>query len=130
MRLSKHPYSHPLKFRLTFLIHTLYLVFTSTLIIKNLILTPPNPYTYSLHLLPLLHTPYILLLPHSHVTPTKSWPNGDLLEIVPSCSNISGGQRLRIGIARAFYANSSIVILDDPFSALDMVSWEEISIIK
>jgi ABC-type multidrug transport system ATPase subunit len=33
--------------------------------------------------------------------------------------NISGGQKQRIQIARAVYANPSIVLMDDPFSALD-----------
>lgn len=46
--------------------------------------------------------------------------NGDKTEIKPGASNISGGQRLRIGIARALYSPTDIVLMDDPFSALDI----------
>ncbi|MDF2880507.1 MAG: hypothetical protein K0R54_1064 [Clostridiaceae bacterium] len=35
-------------------------------------------------------------------------------------TRVSGGQRQRISLARALYKNSSIVILDDPFSAVDI----------
>jgi ABC-type multidrug transport system ATPase subunit len=56
----------------------------------------------------------------------KSWEGGDLLLVTPSSSNLSGGQRLRIGIARAFYALSRTVLLDDPFSALDANTSAEI----
>ncbi|MEG0940563.1 MAG: ABC transporter ATP-binding protein [Oscillospiraceae bacterium] len=39
---------------------------------------------------------------------------------------LSGGQRARIALARALYRKSSIVILDDPFSAVDMATERQI----
>jgi ABC-type multidrug transport system fused ATPase/permease subunit len=48
-----------------------------------------------------------------------SLPAGDLTEIGERGSTLSGGQRQRLNVARAMYSNSPIVILDDPFSALD-----------
>lgn len=35
-------------------------------------------------------------------------------------SNISGGQRMRINIARSIYSKSEIFLFDDPFSSLDL----------
>ena len=35
-------------------------------------------------------------------------------------AKVSGGQRQRIALARTLYKNSKIVILDDPFSAVDI----------
>ncbi|OMJ70222.1 hypothetical protein SteCoe_31852 [Stentor coeruleus] len=35
-------------------------------------------------------------------------------------NSLSGGQRLRISLARAVYANKDIYLIDDPFSALDV----------
>ena len=39
---------------------------------------------------------------------------------------LSGGERQRIGLARSLYDNKEIIILDEPFSALDKKTAEEI----
>ncbi len=39
---------------------------------------------------------------------------------------LSGGQQARVALARAVYGENSIMILDDPFSAVDMKTEEEI----
>lgn len=39
---------------------------------------------------------------------------------------VSGGQKQRIALARAFYFNSEILILNDPFSAVDVATEETI----
>ncbi|GAQ86722.1 ABC transporter C family [Klebsormidium nitens] len=44
---------------------------------------------------------------------------GDLSEIAEKGGNLSGGQRARLALARAVYAESAIVLLDDPLSAVD-----------
>ena len=44
---------------------------------------------------------------------------GDLTEIGEKGINLSGGQKARIALARAVYANRDIVLMDDPISALD-----------
>eukprot|EP00595_Chromulina_sp_UTEXLB2642_P000905 CAMPEP_0196768524 /NCGR_PEP_ID=MMETSP1095-20130614/42868_1 /TAXON_ID=96789 ORGANISM="Chromulina nebulosa, Strain UTEXLB2642" /NCGR_SAMPLE_ID=MMETSP1095 /ASSEMBLY_ACC=CAM_ASM_000446 /LENGTH=250 /DNA_ID=CAMNT_0042138269 /DNA_START=851 /DNA_END=1600 /DNA_ORIENTATION=- len=50
---------------------------------------------------------------------SKTFPSGDKSEIVQGGNNLSGGQKLRIGVARALYSDSRLILLDDPFSALD-----------
>ncbi|KAJ2999430.1 hypothetical protein HDV02_002915 [Globomyces sp. JEL0801] len=44
---------------------------------------------------------------------------GDLTEIGEKGINVSGGQKQRISLARACYSTASIVLLDDPLSAVD-----------
>lgn len=44
----------------------------------------------------------------------------DFLERFPK--ELSGGQQQRIGVARAFSTNSDIILMDEPFSALDPVT--------
>lgn len=53
-------------------------------------------------------------------------PNKEHSRIGHMGSFISGGQRQRIAIARALYADKSIIILDEPTSALDINSKNKI----
>lgn len=46
-------------------------------------------------------------------------PSGFNTVLAEKGSNLSGGQRSRIALARAIYANSDIYLLDDPLSAVD-----------
>lgn len=48
-----------------------------------------------------------------------SFVAGDQTEIGERGSNLSGGQRQRLNVARAMYSKAPVVILDDPFSAVD-----------
>ncbi|MEW5303174.1 MAG: hypothetical protein WDW36_005892 [Sanguina aurantia] len=46
-------------------------------------------------------------------------PAGDASEIGEKGINLSGGQKHRVALARAVYANADVYLLDDPLSAVD-----------
>ncbi|XP_077987901.1 ATP-binding cassette sub-family C member 5-like [Glandiceps talaboti] len=46
-------------------------------------------------------------------------PNGDQTEIGERGLNVSGGQKQRVSLARAYYCDRDIILLDDPLSAVD-----------
>lgn len=50
----------------------------------------------------------------------KSFDDGVEKILTENGANLSGGQKLRINLARAFYKDRDIYLLDDPFSALDI----------
>ena len=49
----------------------------------------------------------------------ENFANGDLTEIGSCGTNVSGGQRARIALARAIYKEADIYIFDDPISSVD-----------
>jgi ABC-type multidrug transport system fused ATPase/permease subunit len=46
-------------------------------------------------------------------------PEGDQTMVGERGASLSGGQKARIGLARAVYADADIYLLDDPLSAVD-----------
>ena len=46
-------------------------------------------------------------------------PGGDQCEIGEKGINLSGGQKARVALARAAYAQADVYFLDDPLSAVD-----------
>lgn len=49
----------------------------------------------------------------------KVLPAGDFTEIGERGINLSGGQKARVALARAVYANADVLLLDDPLAAVD-----------
>lgn len=47
-------------------------------------------------------------------------PGGDHVQIGDRGINLSGGQKARVALARAVYADADVYLLDDPFSAVDV----------
>lgn len=56
----------------------------------------------------------------------KLLPAGDMTEIGEKGVNLSGGQQQRVSLARAAYAYSDVILLDDPLSAVDALVGEHI----
>ena len=56
----------------------------------------------------------------------QSLINGDMTMLGDKGINLSGGQKTRLAIARAIYANRDIIVMDDPISALDIKVGKEI----
>ena len=55
-----------------------------------------------------------------------SFEKGDLSAIGENGIGLSGGQKARVGLARAVYSDAAILLLDDPLSALDQQTAEYI----
>lgn len=49
----------------------------------------------------------------------QGFHDGDLVEIGERGITLSGGQKARVGLARALYSQADVYLLDDPLSALD-----------
>ena len=47
------------------------------------------------------------------------FPQGDLALIGERGATLSGGQKARLALARAVYADADVYMLDDPLSAVD-----------
>lgn len=56
----------------------------------------------------------------------RMFDDGDLTEVGAQGISLSGGQKWRLTLARAFYSRAGILILDDVFSALDAHVGKEI----
>jgi len=52
-------------------------------------------------------------------TDLVGFPDGSLTEIGERGVNLSGGQRMRVSIARAIYSKADVVVMDDPLAAVD-----------
>ncbi|GMI10781.1 hypothetical protein TrVE_jg12891 [Triparma verrucosa] len=49
----------------------------------------------------------------------RQLPDGERTEIGERGINLSGGQKMRVSIARAIYSQATVIIMDDPLAAVD-----------
>jgi ABC-type multidrug transport system fused ATPase/permease subunit len=54
------------------------------------------------------------------ITDLAELPGGEATILGDKGVNLSGGQKVRLSLARALYANQDIILMDDPISALDV----------
>merc|ERR1712205_143843 len=70
--------------------------------------------------LPMDEERYAAVLEAAQLTHDLSiFNDGDMTEIGERGINLSGGQKQRVSIARAVYALSDVILLDDPLAAVD-----------
>lgn len=70
--------------------------------------------------LPLLESRYALVLQACDLLPDiHNMEDGDLTEVGAHGISLSGGQRIRLSLARALYCRAEILVIDDVFSAVD-----------
>jgi len=62
-----------------------------------------------------------MCLDEDFVSDSLKSTGGDNTMLAYGSKNLSGGQKLRVAIARALYSSSPVILLDDPFSALDHI---------
>ena len=55
-----------------------------------------------------------------------TFKDGDLSDIGENGVGLSGGQKMRVALARALYSRAKILLLDDPLSALDQQTAESV----
>lgn len=49
----------------------------------------------------------------------EAWPGGDAAQVGVRGTRLSGGQRVRVALARALYDRAELLLLDDPLAAVD-----------